>query len=129
MRRVREESMTDRLGEVLERVGGGALWSDLEAICALGGRFAGTESEMLARDFLAGRLAEACGTAPVAHAVGYQGWTRGEAALEIAGAGGLALPCVSLVRSPATPQGGLEAEVVDLGRGDANDFERGLIVC
>jgi hypothetical protein len=122
--RVRGEGMTDRLGGVLERVGGGALWSDLEAICALGGRFAGTESEMLARDFLAGRLAEACGTAPVAHAVGYQGWTRGEAALEIAGAGGLALPCVSLVRSPATPQGGLEAEVVDLGRGEAGDFER-----
>ena len=116
--------MTDRLGEVLERLDGRALWSDLEAICALGGRFAGTESEMLARDFLSGRLAEACGTAPVAHAVGYQGWTRGEAALEIAGAGGCALSCVPLVRSPATPPSGLEAEVVDLGRGEARDFER-----
>ena len=109
-------------GEVLERVDRAALWSDLEAICALGGRFAGTESEVLARDFLAGRLAEACGAAPVAHAVEYQGWTRGETALEIAG--GRTLPCVALVRSPATPPGGLEAEVVDLGCGAAADFER-----
>jgi aminopeptidase YwaD len=116
--------MRDRLPEVLERVDGGALWSDLEAICTLGGRFAGTESEVLARDFLAGRLAQSCGVAPVAHAVEYQGWTRGEAGLEIVGACGRALPCVPLVRSPATPPGGLEAEVVDLGRGEARDFER-----
>ena len=119
------DGMTDRLDGVLARIDAdAALWSDLAAVCALGGRFAGTDSEARARDFLAGRLHDACRAAPAAHRIDYQGWRRGEGALEIQGARGPALPCVPLVRSPPTPPGGLEAEVVDLGRGDAADVER-----
>ena len=114
--------MTSLPSDVMDRIGAsGTLWPDLEAICALGGRFAGTGSEARARDFLAQRLGDLCGAAPVAQAVDYPGWTRGEAALEV---GGTRLPCVSLVRSPATPPQGLEAEVVDLGRGAEEDFAR-----
>lgn len=100
------------------------LWSDLAKLCALGGRFAGTESEQRARAFLARRLSETCGAAPVVHAVDYPGWVRGEASLERLGERAPRLPCVSLVRSPATPPEGLTAEVVDLGRGEDADFER-----
>jgi hypothetical protein len=117
--------VTDRLATVLERLDAdGGMWRDLEAICALGGRFAGTDSEAGARDLLARRLGEGCGSEPVAHPVDYPGWTRGEAALEILGSAERSVPCVSLVRSPSTPPAGLVAEVIDLGRGDADDFER-----
>lgn len=114
--------MTSLLNDVMDRMNAnGTAWPDLQAICALGGRFAGTGSEARARDFLTRRLTELCGAAPIAQAVDYRGWTRGETALEI---GGTRLPCVSLVRSPATPPEGLETEVVDLGRGAEEDFER-----
>ena len=99
------------------------LWPDLEALCALGGRFAGTVSEVEARAYLTRRLAEACGTGPVAHAFDYPGWIRGDASLAIVGERDRRLPCVSLVRSPPTPSDGLTAEVVDLGRGESRDFE------
>jgi aminopeptidase YwaD len=39
------------------------------------------------------------------------------------GAGTMAFPAHALVRSPATRAGGIEAEVVDLGRGTPEDFE------
>lgn len=117
--------MKDRLATALERLDADrGIWRDLEAICALGGRFAGTDSEAAARDLLARRLREDCGSAPVAHPVDYAGWTRAGAALEILGPPARPLPCVSLVRSPCTPPGGLVAEVIDLGRGDAGDFQR-----
>jgi len=96
----------------------GDLWQDFEAICDTGGRFAGTDSEAAARTFLSRRLQEITGATPTEATVDYLGWTRGEAVVERVG--GTALPCVSLVRSPATP--GLEADLIDLGRGTEADF-------
>lgn len=98
-------------------------WLDLEAICATGGRFAGTESEVRAREFLARRLHEVCGVEPVEHRVEYAGWRRGEGVLERLDEQIGPMLCVPLVRSPATPAEGLAAEVVDLGRGTAADFK------
>ena len=98
------------------------LMKDFTAICDTGGRFAGTESEVAARELLARRLEEITGVAPERVPVDYLGWSRGEAVLErLDGAGGT-YPCVSLVRSPATPAEGLSAELVDLGRGTEEDF-------
>ena len=54
--------------------------------------------------------------------VAYAGWSRGDAMLEQTNGSGAALPCVSLVRSPPTPAGGLVADIVDLGRGSDADF-------
>ena len=112
--------------DVLERASGSrSLWSDLEKICSMGGRFAGTGSEAEARSFLARRLEESSGTEVTAQGVDYAGWRRGEAAsLELPGHNMPALPCVPLVRSPAPPPEGLVAEVVDLGRGEERDFQR-----
>ena len=100
----------------------GKLMRDFYAICETGGRFAGTDSERVAREYLSERLHEETGFAPQQAAVDYVGWARREAKLErLDGVGG-ALPCVSLVRSPPTPAGGLTAEIIDIGRGTEQDF-------
>jgi aminopeptidase YwaD len=101
----------------------GELWSDLAGLCAFGGRFCGTESERRARAWLRERLAAATGGAVTTHRIDYEGWQRESCALTRVGPGSPPLLCHSLVRSPATPAGGLEAEVVDLGRGTREDFD------
>jgi hypothetical protein len=98
------------------------LWADLAELCAAGGRFAGSESERRAREWLRGRLGAATGAAVRTHAVGYDGWARQSCALARVAPSPAALHAHSLVWSPPTPPGGLEAEVVDLGRGTLEDF-------
>ncbi|HUA56894.1 MAG TPA: M28 family peptidase [Candidatus Sulfotelmatobacter sp.] len=104
----------------------GAIWAspriteDFTALCACGGRFAGTESERRACEFMAQRLAEATGGTVRREPVPYLGWDREPARLELADGRGFA--ACALGRSPATPAGGLHAEVIDLGRGIPADF-------
>src|SRR5262249_26026821 len=121
-------------GTVGERGGGmgdfetaaGAIWAsqriteDFTALCACGGRFAGTESELRARERMAGRLAEATGGTVRREPVPYLGWDREPARLTFAD--GTSVAVCALGRSPATPPGGLKAEVIDLGRGIPADF-------
>ncbi len=114
--------MTDtRLRNVL-----GAIWAerrivdDFHAICDCGGRFSGTESEARAREVLATALAE---IAPVRREdVAYRGWTRGPARVVLGD--GTALEAQALVRSPATPPGGLAARLLDCGQGRPEDIAR-----
>jgi len=99
------------------------LMNDFHAICDFGGRFAGSDGEAAACDWLEARLDQVSGVAPSRFPVHYAGWSRGEAVVErIDGAGGTH-ECISLVRSPATPPDGLEADLVDLGRGTEADFD------
>ena len=98
------------------------LWSDLAELCGFGGRFCGTPSEARAREYLRERLAAATGAPVTGRRIGYEGWQRESCRLARLGAGAPPLHGTSLVRSPATPAGGLEAEVVDLGRGTLEDF-------
>lgn len=104
------------------------IWTSREAsagladLCALGGRFCGTDSETRARAYLRERLAAAAGGPVTAQRLDYEGWQREACTLVRMGGPDGALRAESLVRSPAVP-GGLEAEVVDLGRGTAEDFE------
>jgi len=109
---------------IVERaVSGGALMSDFAAICDTGGRFAGSASEAAACDYLARRLEALTGAEPCRDAVDDLGWTRGPAVIERRNGVGGTFPCVSLVRSPVTPPTGLEATLVDLGRGAEADFQ------
>ncbi len=115
----------------------GRIWAspriveDFAAICATGGRFAGTESERRAVAWLAARLGEATGRPVQREAIAYRGWTRGPACVR---AGGAEWPAQALGRSPATPAGGLVAPLLDLGRGTpaqiaaAGDAVRGAVV-
>jgi Zn-dependent M28 family amino/carboxypeptidase len=96
------------------------LFADFEALCDFGGRLSGTESERLALDYVAARGGEATGVACRTLPVPYTGWRCRAAALTLSN--GAAAPCHPLVRSVATPEGGLMAEVVDLGRGTPEEF-------
>lgn len=97
------------------------LTAEFDAICDCGGRLSGTGSEAAALA-LARRLAEAAsGLAVHSIPVAYRGWKALSHRLSLAS--GAALPTNPLVRSAPTPKGGLEAEVIDLGRGTPEEFE------
>lgn len=113
--------MRERLRSALDDPAcGEAAWRDLAALCALGGRFAGSPSEAAAIEYLRAALA-AIGEPVVSQPIAYAGWERVASGLEHAGR---RYACESLVRSPPTPPGGLTAEVLDLGRGAEADFAR-----
>lgn len=95
--------------------------ADLVTLCDFGGRQSGTPSEAAARDWLASAGAEALGAPCHPHAMAYDGWRAVRAELHVDGQGAMA--CHPLLRSEATPEGGIEAEVVDLGRGLKADFD------
>jgi Zn-dependent M28 family amino/carboxypeptidase len=106
----------------------GCIWAssriadDFATLCSFGGRFAGTESEARAREWLVGRVAHAIGTPPRRDVVPYRGWTRGPARIVLPS--GAELPALGLVRTVATPSQGLTARLVDLGRGTPEDTAR-----
>lgn len=116
----------------------GRIWAspriarDFSDICATGGRFSGTASEKAAVELLAARLAAASGVAVAREAIAYRGWTRIGA--RVIDRSGRVLPAEALGRSPATPPEGLEARLLDLGRGTpeqiaaAGDSVRGAII-
>jgi aminopeptidase YwaD len=100
--------------------GSPAIVDDFRTLCTFGGRFAGTESEARAREFLAARLGAVIGVPVRRESIPYRGWDRGHARLRLSG--GREFAACALVRSPATPPSGLRAPVVDLGRGTPADF-------
>lgn len=95
------------------------LWEDFAALCAIGGRFAGSESEAQGVAFLRERLAEIAGDRVAVHEVPYDGWARRSCRLTLLGGAGRPLAAHSLVWSPDAR---VEGEVVDLGRGTPEDF-------
>ena len=97
------------------------LWPDFLAICDCGGRLAGTESEHRAFALIESRAEAATGVKGRSIPVPYGGWSAKSATLLLPG--GAMAACHALVRSIATPPGGLTAEVVDLGRGTPEEFE------
>ncbi|MBC5809387.1 MAG: M28 family peptidase [Candidatus Eremiobacteraeota bacterium] len=106
-----------------------ALWDSdtlndaFSALVDCGGRFAGTASELRAREVLVERMARLSNATVRRIAYPVQGWTRGPCSLRVAGIAG-ELAATSLVCSATTPPGGLDMEIVDLGRGTADDFRR-----
>jgi hypothetical protein len=96
------------------------LWPDFLTICDCGGRLSGTESERRAFALVESRAQAAAGVAGRSIPVAYGGWSAKRATLLLPG--GVTAPCQPLVRTIATPQGGLTAEVVDLGRGTPEEI-------
>ena len=98
-----------------------ALMPDFQALCAFGGRLAGSGQDVAAMAWALGRLRAIGGT--VSHLqVPYAGWhcrTASLALLEPAAT----LACKPLLRSISTPAGGLVGEVIDLGQGRTEDFD------
>jgi len=96
------------------------LWADFERICDYGGRRAGSDSEIAARQGLADMGEAATGAACQFLDVPYQGWHATRCALWLGD--GTEVACHPLVRSAATGADGLTAEVVDIGRGTPEEF-------
>jgi hypothetical protein len=97
------------------------LWQDFVALCDCGGRRAGTQSEARALDWAHGRLARIAPSARL-QAVSYAGWRID--AQRLALDDGTPLDCHALLGAQFTAPEGLRAEVVDVGRGVPEDFER-----
>jgi Zn-dependent M28 family amino/carboxypeptidase len=99
------------------------VYANVERLCDFGSRFAGTESERQARDFIWDKFSS-YGLEDVRLAMfDYQSWTRGEALLRVADPSRKALPsAISLVYSPSTPPGGLRAGVVNVGMGTKAEY-------
>lgn len=100
-----------------------ALPGEFAQLCDCGGRRAGTPSERAALVLLRRLGASATGRDAVVLPTPYAGWDAFEASLHLVGAGrDVALPCLPLLRSVSTPPGGLEAEVLPVGRGTEEEF-------
>jgi aminopeptidase YwaD len=97
------------------------MWADFEALCDMGGRLAGTQSEVKALAFARQRLAAVPGASVRDDPVDYPGWRCRSAQLSDA-ATGVSHPCTPLLGTAATA--GVVAEVLDLGLGRPEDFER-----
>lgn len=115
-----------RQAEILETIAGSTeLWSDFQALCRLGGRFPGTDSERQARELLADRL-QAAGVADARlFASTYTGWLADlvRCQVEEDPAGG-ALHPLALVQSAFTPPEVIVAPLLDLGLGRPEEFEQ-----
>lgn len=97
------------------------LLEEFGAICDTGGRQAGTESERTATALLRSLGEAATGVSARVERVGYRGWRP--LAATLIGPSGEPLPLVPLLRSASTQAEGLDAEVIDLGRGSPEEFE------
>ena len=86
----------------------------------LGSRFAGTESERRAQEYMVAKLREYGYENARAEPFTYFGWKRGPAKLETLEPYRREFPVISLAVSPG---GEVEGEVVDLGTGSPEEFE------
>src|SRR5258708_34480965 len=92
------------------------LWADFTALCDCGGRFAGTDSERRALDWLMVRGAAVTGRPADILPGPYAGWRATECALSVVG-DKATVRCPPPARSAPTPPGGPAATPADLGRG------------
>ncbi len=97
--------------------------ADFAALTGCGGRLVGSDSERAARALLETRLAAIPGVEPGGHEFTYRRWACASCTLERT-APGPAEPfaCHPLIWSGETPSDGIEAAVIDLGRGAPDDF-------
>ena len=108
----------------------GDIWCNCEAYKNLvimcdrfGSRFALTEGEKQARDFIAKKFEEYGLENVKIEPFKYFGWKRGKASLEVLEPFEKKIHAISLVLSPPTPKDGLEGEVVYLGSGSPDEFK------
>jgi Zn-dependent M28 family amino/carboxypeptidase len=98
------------------------LYTNLEALCDLGSRFAGTPGEIQARDFIADKFRAYGLTHVRLDPFEYLGWWRGSCLLQVVAPVQRAFDAISLVYSPSTPPGGLRVPIVDLGLGTKKEY-------
>jgi aminopeptidase YwaD len=97
------------------------MWADFQSLCDLGGRLAGSASEAAAQAFAGQQLAVVPGAKVRNDPVEYPGWRCRTAELTNVMTG-VSLQCTPLLGTASAA--GLVAEVLDLGLGRPEDFER-----
>src|SRR5256885_5347498 len=97
------------------------MWADFQALCDLGGRVAGSASEAAALAFARQRLAAVPGARVRDDPVDYPGWRCRTAQLSST-TSDVSFPCTPLLGTASAAR--LVAEVLDLGLGRREDFER-----
>ena len=86
---------------------------DVTHLCdTFGHRFAGSESERAARDYIVERFASYGLENVRLEPCHYTSWKRGTCSMALLSPRQRTIPSVSMVHAPGTPAGGLEAEVV-----------------
>jgi aminopeptidase YwaD len=118
---VTDGASTGRLFALPARTSDPLMWADFQALCDLGGRVAGSASEAAALAFARERLAAVPGAKVRDDPVDYPGWRCRMAQLTNATTGG-AFQCMPLLGTASAA--GVVAEVLDLGLGRVEDFER-----
>jgi aminopeptidase YwaD len=99
------------------------LAADFNALTEMGGRLVGSASEAAARDWLEFRLWRIPGARLAKHTFPFLSWGSAGSSIELVGrGGGEKLPCHALYWAADTPPGGIEAELVDAGRGTDDEF-------
>jgi Iap family predicted aminopeptidase len=106
-----------------DAAGDAALMDDFHAICAFGGRLSGSGQDTAAIGWALSRMRQIGSGEARRLQVPYDGWRAGRAALVLAGAD-RPLACRALLRSASTPPGGIEGDLLDLGEGRTDDFDR-----
>lgn len=94
----------------------------MEAICALGHRFMGSEGERKVREYLLRELHNQGLEECEAEAMDYLGYRTERAAIRVVFPEDLSIPCDDLGLSGLTPEGGTEAELVYAGEGEDDDY-------
>jgi aminopeptidase YwaD len=98
------------------------MWTQFQALCDLGGRLAGSASEAAALAFARAQLTAVPGALVREEPVVYPGWQCRKAQLTDA-TSGAPLPCTPLLGT-ASATTGIAAEVLDLGLGRLQEFQR-----
>jgi aminopeptidase YwaD len=118
---VTDAAATRRLFSPRANPGDPQMWTDFQSLCDLGGRLAGSASEGAALAFARDRLAAVPGAKVRDEPVDYPGWRCRTAQLTSATTG-VSFPCTPLLGTASAAS--VVAEVLDLGLGRAEDFER-----
>lgn len=101
------------------------IFNNLTILCdEIGSRFAGTESERKAVQFILNKFKKYNLDNPHLEEYEYNGWIRGETKLSIIAPIEKEVKAISLPYCPSTPEEGIKGEVVDLGHGTPEDFKR-----
>jgi len=100
------------------------VYDNLLSLTDFGSRFGGTVSEKQAVDYMLNKLSS-YGLGNVhKEEFEYQGWIRGKSTMEVIEPRSLSIKCIALPYCPSTPAEGIERELISVGDGTPEEFER-----
>lgn len=99
-------------------------YDNLLALTDFGSRFGGTESEKQAVDYMLEKLSSYGLDNVHKEEFEYQGWIRGQTSLNVTEPKSMSIGCIALPYCPSTPPQGIEGELISVGDGSPEEYER-----